>query len=77
VEARLKAMVTPELSRRAKTLAKSEIIRDAARHSVEDSLKNFIRWLPQESKKKVFVVKFEGEVSEAARRQTTPQRASE
>lgn len=64
IEERLKAMVTGTLTIRAHKLAQSQLIRDASRKSVESSLKNWLRWLPEECKNKVFVVKFSDEATE-------------
>jgi hypothetical protein len=66
IEERLKAMVTGTLNIRAHKLARSQLIRDASRQSVERSLKHWIRWLPEESRNKVFVVRFGDEETGAA-----------
>jgi len=64
IEERVKSMVTGTLNIRAHKLARSQLIRDASRKSVEKSLKNWIRWLPEECRDKVFTVKFGDEVTE-------------
>jgi hypothetical protein len=64
VEERVKSMVTGKLNIRAHNLARSQLIRDASRQSVENSLKNWIRWLPDECRNKVFIIKFGDEVME-------------
>ena len=55
--------VTNTLNARAVSLGRSQLIRDASRKSVEGFLKNWIRWLPEEAKNKVFVIKFGNEAA--------------
>ena len=69
IEERVKLMTTSILNNRARQLAHSQIIRDASRKSVESSLKNWIHWLPEECKNKVFVIKFGDELTEDAKTQ--------
>jgi hypothetical protein len=55
--------VSGQLNIRAHKLARSQIIRDAARHSVESSLKHHIPWLDEECRNKTFIVKFGSETN--------------
>ncbi|MBM3302559.1 MAG: hypothetical protein FJY85_21740 [Deltaproteobacteria bacterium] len=64
IEDRVKSMVTGTLNIRAHKLARSQLIRDASRKSVESSLKNWLHWLPDECRDKVFTVRFWDEVNE-------------
>ena len=64
VEERVKSMVTGGLNLRAHKLARSQLIRDASRKSVESALKNWMRWLPDECRNKVFIIKFGDEAME-------------
>ncbi len=61
VEERVKDRVTGALNIRAYKLAGSPPIRDAARHSIEEAIKRYIPWLPEESRGKVFQVRFADE----------------
>ncbi|MEI8140280.1 MAG: hypothetical protein WCI03_10475 [bacterium] len=63
IEDRVKAMVTGSLNIRAHKLARSQLIRDASRKSVESSLKNWIPWLPDECRNKVFIIRFGDETA--------------
>ncbi len=58
VEDRVKATVTGALNIRAYKLARSQVVRDASRKSVESALKHWIPWLPDQCRDKVFVVRF-------------------
>lgn len=58
IEERVKSMVTGTLNIRAHKLARSQLIRDPSRKSVESSLQNWISWLPDECRDKVFTIKF-------------------
>jgi hypothetical protein len=58
VEDRVRSMVTASLTVRAAKLARSQLVRDVARGSVERSLRNWIPWLPAECRSKVFTVRF-------------------
>lgn len=63
VEDRVRSMVTSSLTVRAAKLARSQLVRDAARGSVERSLRNWIPWLPAECRSKVFTVRFGDEAA--------------
>ena len=62
----LKVMVTGTLNIRAVKLARSQLIRDASRASIEGALKNWIPWLPAECRNKVFIIKFGDEAADKA-----------
>ena len=63
MEDRVRGLVSGQLNIRAHKLARSQIIRDAARHSVESSLKHHIPWLDEECRNKTFIVKFGSETN--------------
>lgn len=62
VEERVKSMVTNILNVRAQDLARSQLIRDASRHSIESALKQWIPWLPEACQNKVFIIRFADEM---------------
>lgn len=64
IEDRVRSMVSGALNVRAHKLARSQIVRDASRKSVESSLRNWIPWLPAECRNKVFIVKFGEEAAD-------------
>lgn len=67
VEDRARSMVTGQLNLRAHEVARSLTVRDAARSSIEEALRKYIKWLPDECRDKTFVVKFVDERDEGER----------
>jgi len=73
VEARVRAGISGQLALNAWRLAQSTPVRDAARRSVDGSLRQWLGWLPAESRAKHFVVVFADEIRpEAAPLRVTP-----